>query len=85
MKSEVSAIKHTDVRGKEQLYLKINNGTESHVINIGKATYDKLNKLSDEQQEDTLLKIWNLTPNAPTEIPKGTDTAKIETKTIKTK
>lgn len=56
MKHEVQAIAHKDVKGKEQLYLKIGNETDNVVINIGKKTFDAVNnltekdkKLSDEQ------------------------------------
>ena len=48
MNANVTAVKHADVRGKEQLYLKIDNGKSIHVINIGKATFDKLTEMEKE-------------------------------------
>lgn len=40
---KVEAISHTDVRGKELLYVKI----EDLVINVGKATYEAVKAITD--------------------------------------
>lgn len=43
MKTE--AIKHTDVRGKEQLYIKISEGDKQVIINVGQKTYEAVHNL----------------------------------------
>lgn len=53
MKHEVAAIKHKDVRGKEQLYLKIGNDEKNVVINIGEKTFDAINHLNGLTLADT--------------------------------
>lgn len=50
MKHEVQAIKHKDVRGKEQLYLKIGNDENNVVINIGEKTYEAVNNLNGKSE-----------------------------------
>lgn len=41
----VTPIKHTDVRGKELLYLKIEHSGREVVINIGEKTYEAVSEL----------------------------------------
>lgn len=50
MNAQITAVKHKDIRDKEQLYLKIDNGKSVHVINIGVATYNKINEMEKELQ-----------------------------------
>lgn len=45
MKAEVKAIEHEDVRGKKLLYIKISNGINDLLINVGQKTYDTINDL----------------------------------------
>lgn len=48
---KIEAIKHKDVYGKEQTYIKItNNMGKEHVITVGTKTYDKVKALNDEEQ-----------------------------------
>lgn len=44
------AIVHKDVLGKELYYVKISNGEHSHLINVGKTTYDKVKELDKVQE-----------------------------------
>lgn len=52
MNARVTVVNHKDVREKEQLYLKIDNGKSIHVINIGQATFKKLQEMEKEQQQE---------------------------------
>lgn len=46
MNATVTSIKHNDVYGKEQLYLKIEvTGKPDVLINIGEKTFNKVNNL----------------------------------------
>lgn len=58
MKAEVTAIEHADVREKKQLYLKISNGEETFVINIGKQTFDKINAMGEAQKQEHIDKVF---------------------------
>lgn len=49
---KVNVIKHKDVTGKEQLYLKIENENGQVLINIGQKTYDKVNELITEPKKE---------------------------------
>lgn len=51
MQHKVEAVKHTDIRGKEQLYLIIGEGEKKVVINIGQRTFDAVNKLNNPKPE----------------------------------
>lgn len=44
---QVQAVAHKDVRGKEQLYLKIHHAGNDVIINIGKGTFDAVTKLAE--------------------------------------
>lgn len=46
---EVQAIKWQDVNGKELLYIKISNGKNYEMINVGVKTYEKINKLVNNE------------------------------------
>lgn len=48
---ETNAVKHTDVRGKEQLYIKIQEGDKQVIINVGQKTYDAVLALMKMQHE----------------------------------
>lgn len=48
-----NAILHKDVRGKELYYLNLTNGEEGIVINVGKTTYENVQKL--ENKEPTVM------------------------------
>lgn len=48
--AQTTAIKHADVNGKELFYLRISNGSEQVMVNVGKSTYDKVLAL-DQQGE----------------------------------
>ena len=50
MNANVTAVKHADIRGKEQLYLKIDDGEDIHIMNIGQATFDKITEMSKRQE-----------------------------------
>lgn len=48
--AQTTAITHKDVKGKELYYLKVSNGSNEVLVNVGKSTYDKVREL-DKQQE----------------------------------
>lgn len=54
MKAEVTPIKHTDVRGKELLYLKIKTEEGEVLINIGEKTYESIKRLEHVKIEKIL-------------------------------
>lgn len=47
------ALEHVDVRGKKLHYLKLTNGKDEIIINVGEGTYQKAKKLLDEETTDT--------------------------------
>lgn len=53
----VTPLTHTDVRGKELLYLKIQGASGEVVINIGKATYDGVAKVILPRETSTQINI----------------------------
>lgn len=58
----VTAITHKDVKGKELLYLKIQNGEHNVLVNVGKKTYDSVKAL-DAVQELTPLEPQKIIPH----------------------
>lgn len=57
--AQVSAVKHKDVRGKEQLYLVITTEHDSVIINIGNKTYEKVAKMMESPLEIRLVDDTN--------------------------
>lgn len=47
MQTEVKAVKHVDVRGKELLYITIGEGLNQIIINVGKKTYETVKTLTE--------------------------------------
>lgn len=47
--NSAEAIKHLDVYGKEQYWLKISKGEHSVMVNVGKKTYDNVKELDKVQ------------------------------------
>lgn len=52
----VTPIEHTDVRGSKLYYLKITNGTEEYLINVGTKTYDAVKKMQTQTTQPTQTK-----------------------------
>lgn len=50
-KLTVEAIKHSDVRGNELLYLKLSNDKDFVIVNVGTKTYENVKKLTEEIEE----------------------------------
>ena len=65
---KAAALKHTDVQGKVLYYVSVNNGNETHYINIGEKTYQKLNSMQE----------WKPTPLSNGEQKAKTSTSKQE-------
>lgn len=51
---KAAALKHIDVQGKVLYYVSVNNGNETHYINVGEKTYQKLNAMQEWKQTQTL-------------------------------
>lgn len=49
----VQAIRWTDVRNKENLYIKIDNGNEECLINVGQKTFDQVDKIVNPKTKET--------------------------------
>lgn len=45
MQTEVKAVKHVDVRGKELLYITIGEGLNQAIINVGEKTYKRVQEI----------------------------------------
>lgn len=48
--AKVEAIRHKDVLGKEQLYLKISTEKGDYVINVGKTTIERVEELTKVEE-----------------------------------
>lgn len=57
--TQVEVIKHKDVRGNELLYLRIVNGQNHVLINIGQKTFDGVNELLNPKQKEQPKKEEN--------------------------
>lgn len=47
----VTAITHTDVRGKELKYLKCTNGKTELLVNVGDKTYESVKNMETAKEE----------------------------------
>lgn len=47
----VTTLEHTDVRDNKLYYLKCINGEKSHLVNVGKKTFDAVNALEQKPTE----------------------------------
>lgn len=52
METTVKAVRHVDVREKEQLYIIVEKGEKRIVINVGEKTYKAIKELTEETVED---------------------------------
>jgi len=50
-KQTVKAVKHADIRGKEQTYVVIGDGEGKVVINVGEKTFNAVSKLTGNVKE----------------------------------
>lgn len=70
MKTEVK--KHTDIRGKELLYLIITQESEQVIVNIGNKTYDAVAKMQKRHEK--------LIGSVEQEVPRETKEEKLSEK-----
>lgn len=52
---ETQAVKHTDIRGKEQLYIKITEGDKQVIINVGLKTYEAVLALTQSTKVKQII------------------------------
>lgn len=58
---KVEAIKHSDVRGVQLLYLKLTNNEQVVLINVGQKTFDNVtNLIKGENTPDTNAQMNNI-------------------------
>lgn len=57
MSKQITAIpvRHKDIRDREIYYVKLTNGTDMHVISVGKTTVQKLEDMLKENQPELPL------------------------------
>lgn len=48
------AIKWTDIKGHDLYYIKLTNGDKSHLINVGKKTFENVNEITKPSEQQQL-------------------------------
>lgn len=48
---KITTIKHQNVRGHDQYYLNLEQGDTSYMMNVGKTTFETVNKMLENEKQ----------------------------------
>lgn len=67
---KIKALRHFDVKGREQFYLQITSNTKELMMNVGRKTYETITEMEQEEKQPELPLPENKTTPEEGQTPK---------------